>query len=131
MPNAHNGYYDAILATGYLGLGLLGLFIVTTLNAIGSIADQDRSRAWIALSVALFIVVNNGLETIWMRGFEFLWIVFLILAAEAARLWRPARGVGLAPQQVAAAGGRLRTVPEQQFARSMRSSAPRRALGHR
>jgi len=28
---------------------------------------------------------------VWMRGFEMLWIVFLILVAEIARYWKPLR----------------------------------------
>jgi hypothetical protein len=37
------------------------------------------------LSLALYIIIWNYLESLWMRGFEFLWVVFLIIAAEAAR----------------------------------------------
>ena len=91
MPNAHNGYYDTILETGYIGLALLLAFIVATLHAIGRIADRDPGRAWHLLSMALFIIIWNFLESLWMRGFEFLWVVFLIVAADVARYWRPVR----------------------------------------
>jgi len=40
------------------------------------------------LSLGLFIILSNYLESLWMRGFEFLWVVFLIIAAEAARYWQ-------------------------------------------
>ena len=43
------------------------------------------------LTLALQIIITNGLESIWMRGFEMLWIVFLILVAEIARYWKPLR----------------------------------------
>jgi exopolysaccharide production protein ExoQ len=89
MPNAHNGYYDTILEMGYVGLALLVVFIIATLHAIGRVADRDPARAQLLLSLALFIILYNYLESLWMRGFEFLWVVFVILAAEIGRYWRP------------------------------------------
>jgi exopolysaccharide production protein ExoQ len=89
MPNSHNGYYDTMLEMGYLGLALLLIFITTTLHAIGRVADRDPARAQLVLSLALFIILYNYLESLWMRGFEFLWVVFVILAAEIGRYWRP------------------------------------------
>jgi O-antigen ligase len=89
MPNAHNGYYDTLLEMGRFGLALLFFFILATLHAIGRMADRDRGRAWVALSVALFVIMYNGLESTWMRGFEFLWVVFLVLAVDIARYWQP------------------------------------------
>ena len=89
MPNAHNGYYDTMLELGYPGLAFLGVFIIATLHAVGRVADRDRARAWLLLSLAIFIIFYNCLESLWMRGFEFLWVVFVIVAAEIARYWRP------------------------------------------
>jgi exopolysaccharide production protein ExoQ len=89
MPNAHNGYYDTTLEMGYIGYTLLVIFIIATLHAIGRVADRDPARAWLVLSLALYIILWNYLESLWMRGFEFLWVVFLILAAEIARYWQP------------------------------------------
>jgi exopolysaccharide production protein ExoQ len=88
MPNAHNGYYDTTLEMGYIGYCLLVIFIIATLHAIGRIADRDPGRAWLVLSLALYVIMWNYLESLWMRGFEFLWVVFLISAAEAARYWQ-------------------------------------------
>jgi O-antigen ligase len=89
MPNAHNGYYDTMLEMGYIGLALLVVFITATLHGVGRVADRDPARAWLVLSLALFIILWNYFESLWMRGFEFLWVVFLILAAEIGRYWRP------------------------------------------
>jgi exopolysaccharide production protein ExoQ len=89
MPNSHNGYYDTMLEMGYLGLALLLIFIIATLHAIGRVADRDPARAQLVLSLALFIILYNYLESLWMRGFEFLWVVFVVLAAEIGRYWRP------------------------------------------
>src|ERR1700730_4808990 len=89
MPQAHNGYYDTMLEMGYVGFALLLIFIIATLHAIGRVADRDPARAWLVLSLALFIIIYNGLESTWMRGFEFLWVVFAIVAAEIGRYWQP------------------------------------------
>jgi O-antigen ligase len=89
MPHAHNGYLDVRLETGLVGFALFVSFIITTLYAIGRVADRNPVRAWIVLSLALFVVFDNLLETVWMRGFNVLWVVFMIVAAEAGRYSRP------------------------------------------
>jgi len=89
MPNAHNGYYDTTLELGYVGYSLLVIFLIATLHAIGRVAYRDPTRAWLLLSLALYIICFNYLESLWMRGFEFLWVVFLIIAAEIGRYWQP------------------------------------------
>jgi O-antigen ligase len=89
MPNSHNGYFDTILEMGYVGLAFLIAFILATLHAVGRIADRDPGRAQLVLSLALFVILWNFFESIWMRGFEFLWVMFVIVAAEAGRYWRP------------------------------------------
>jgi len=85
MPNAHNGYYDTMIELGYVGFALLMAFIIGTLHAIGRVAGRDPRRAWLMLSLAIYIILYNFLESLWARGFEFLWVVFLVVAAEAAR----------------------------------------------
>lgn len=89
MPNAHNGYYDTMLELGYIGCGLLIVFILATLHAMGRVADRDRGRAWLLLSLALYVIIYNYLETAWMRGGEPLWVVFVIVAAEIGRYSQP------------------------------------------
>ena len=89
MPNAHNGYYDTMLEMGYVGLAFLLVFIIATLHAVGRVADRDPARARLLLSLALFVILYNFFESLWMRGFEFLWVVFVIVAAEIGRYWRP------------------------------------------
>lgn len=94
MPNAHNGYLDTMLELGHVGLILLLSFIAATLHAVGRMADRDFVRAWLVLSLVLYIVITNGLESLWMRGFEMMWVVFLIIAAEIARSRQPLPLVG-------------------------------------
>jgi O-antigen ligase len=100
MPNAHNGYYDTMLEMGYVGLAFLITFLLATLHAIGRVADRDRARAWLLLSLVLFIILYNFLESLWMRAFDLSWVVFVIAAAEIARYWQPF------PQTRAAYGSR-------------------------
>jgi exopolysaccharide production protein ExoQ len=87
MPNAHNGYYDTMLEMGDVGLTFLYVFIIASLHGIGRVADRDPARARHLLSLALFFIMWNYFESLWMRGAEFLWVMFLILAAEIARYW--------------------------------------------
>jgi exopolysaccharide production protein ExoQ len=96
MPDAHNGYVDTKLELGYIGLALLVSFIVTTLHALRRMAIRDPVRAWLVLSLALYIIIYNFLESIWMRGFEFMWVVFLVIVGEIARYWQlpPLRRTG-------------------------------------
>ena len=89
MPNGHNGYYDTMLDLGYLGFAFLLAFIIATLHGIGRVADRDPVRGWMVLSLALFVIFYNFLERLWMHGFEFLWVVFIVVAAEVGRYWRP------------------------------------------
>jgi O-antigen ligase len=89
MPHAHNGYLDVRLETGLVGFALFVSFIITTLYAIGRLAGRDPVRTWIVLSLALLVIFDNFLETVWVHGFNVLWVVFVIVAAEAGRYSRP------------------------------------------
>src|SRR6516225_5421842 len=88
MPNAHNGYLDTMLELGPVGLALLVIVIMTTLHAIGRVANRDPARAWVMLSLAIFMIFHNLLETSWMHGTELGWITFALVAAETGRSWR-------------------------------------------
>ncbi|WP_257170277.1 O-antigen ligase [Bradyrhizobium sp. SRS-191] len=88
MPNSHNGYYDAMLELGYVGFAFLIVFLATTVHVIGRVMDHDYRRAWILLSVALFVMSYNFLETLWLRAFDVSWVVFVLVTVEAARYWR-------------------------------------------
>jgi hypothetical protein len=70
---------------------LLLTFIISMFHAIGRVIDRDPARGWLVLSLALYVIIWNYLESLWMRGFEFLWVVFLIVAAEIGRYWNPSR----------------------------------------
>jgi O-antigen ligase len=97
MPHAHNGYLDTMLDTGYVGLALLVVFILTTVCAIGRLADREPARGWLLLSLALFIILTNFLESIWSHGMDMLWLVFVIVAAEAGRHGQPSHAAASKP----------------------------------
>jgi exopolysaccharide production protein ExoQ len=100
MPNSHNGYYDTILELGYVGLAFLLVFLTTTVHVIGRVMEHDSKRAWILLSIVLFIMIYNFIETLWLRAFDVSWVVFVVIAVEAARYWRrpPLTGPAHQPQ---------------------------------
>jgi O-antigen ligase len=125
MPNAHNGYYDTTLELGYVGYFLLLGFIYANVHAIGRAADRDSRRGWFLFSTSLYIISYNFLESFWMRGYEFLWVVFLILTAETSRHWRPVRVIR------ASNGSSLRgrAGPPSRIAGRPRPCVPARPLG--
>jgi hypothetical protein len=86
MPHAHNGYLDTMLETGFVGLVILLLFILATVHGIGRIAGREPRRAWLSLTLALFIIFTNGLETMFFHAYDMLWLVFLVLAAEPGHI---------------------------------------------
>ena len=90
MPSAHNGYLDTMVDMGYVGLAFLVVFIFTTLVAIGRLSDRQPARAWHLLTLALFVILTNFLETTWMHGVDMMWLIFVIVVAETGRHWQPA-----------------------------------------
>jgi exopolysaccharide production protein ExoQ len=85
MPSAHNGYLDTMIDTGYLGFAIFLAFILATLRVIGRSAEQQPARSWFLLSLALYVILQNFLESSWMHGMDMLWLIFLFVAAEAGR----------------------------------------------
>ena len=91
MPSAHSGYLDTQLDTGYVGFVIFIAFLIATLHAAGRMTDRDPARARLVLSLALFIILTNTLESTWMHGQDILWVMFVIPTAEIGRYWRPFR----------------------------------------
>jgi exopolysaccharide production protein ExoQ len=110
MPSAHSGYMDVKLELGYVGFALLLGLIITTLHAIGRVANRDSTRAWIMLTLATYVILTNFLETTWARGMETLWVIFVIVAADAARYWHPVRSGGHSHYVTGRAAARNRSV---------------------
>jgi O-antigen ligase len=94
MPHGHNGYLDANLETGLIGLVFLIVLIFATLHAAGRLVDRDPARAWLVLTIVLYNILTNFLETSWMRGAHLVWLVFLFAVAEIGRYWQPFHAAG-------------------------------------
>ncbi|MEJ2228945.1 MAG: O-antigen ligase family protein [Alphaproteobacteria bacterium] len=97
MPNAHNGYLDTMLDTGYFGIILFVIFIFMTLHAIGRVIEHDARRGWFLLTLALFVIQINFIESTWMHGMDIIWLLFLFVVAEAGRHWQPLPPSGSEP----------------------------------
>ena len=87
MPSSHSGYLDTTVDMGYVGLVSLLIFLFATLHAIGRVADREPGRGWFLLTIALYVIVTNFIETGWMHGTDMLWLIFLIVVAETGRCW--------------------------------------------
>jgi O-antigen ligase len=94
MPSAHNGYLDTYLDTGYIGFVIFIAFLIATLHAAGRVIDRDPARARLVLSLVLFIILTNTLESTWMHGQDILWLMFVIPVAEIGRYWQRFRPDG-------------------------------------
>jgi O-antigen ligase len=92
MADAHNGYLDTVLQTGLIGLMLLSAMVVSTIHATGKLATHHLRRAWLILSLVLLTVLHNGMESTFVRGFDILWLMFLILSASAGIAVRASGG---------------------------------------
>jgi O-antigen ligase len=115
MPEGHSGYYDIIVELGYIGYSLLLAFLFATLHAIRRIADFNFGRAYLMLSVCLLVMFHNFLESLWMRGYEMQWVVFVIMATEIARYQRSTPNA--ADVHCSARSGAVVRVPQAGLAR--------------
>ena len=88
---AHNGYLDTLLETGFVGLGILGALIAVTLGHCSRLLRGDPANGAFCLAVTLFFVLHNCEESSAFRRFEPTWVVFLIAAAVVARAARTKR----------------------------------------
>lgn len=69
MPHAHNGYLDVILQTGAVGLSLLAILLATSLHYAGRVARHSFALSGFCLSLLIFNLLYNLLETTWFRSF--------------------------------------------------------------
>ena len=88
MTGSHSGYLDVRIETGIIGYWLFLIFIVATLYAIERVRRQDPLRAWILLSLALYVTITNLIETLWLSTNDPMWFLFVLVAAETTRYSR-------------------------------------------
>jgi O-antigen ligase len=98
MPHAHNGYIDAVLQTGIVGLITLVAVIGAALATAGRVARRDLSLGLFVLSVFVMSVLYNGLETTWLRSFNMIWMLFVFaLALSVSIVSEPPGGTRRSP----------------------------------
>ena len=85
MPHAHNGYIDIVLQTGYVGLTILIALLVTILHLTGRVAAHSLGLASFLLSVLVYCILANGLESSWFRSFSLASMMFVLIIAITAR----------------------------------------------
>jgi O-antigen ligase len=80
LLQAHDGYVDIVLETGYLGLTIASLFLLTLLRQILSMPKTDKWLAILLLSSVIFILLNNTMESSLFRSYVPMWITLLLSA---------------------------------------------------
>lgn len=109
MPSTHSGYMNVRLETGYLGFGLFMSFVAATFHGLEHMRRRNPIRTWLFVTIGVYAVLVNYLDTVWFVPYDPLWILFIIVAAEGARysqLRKPVYVRARPPQRVPA---RLRT----------------------
>jgi O-antigen ligase len=89
MPSGHSGYWDTTLELGSVGYSFLIIFIMATLHGLKRVQDRDPTLAWLMLTLAIYVIIANMIESVWTRGGDFNWLMFLLVVAEVARFCGP------------------------------------------
>lgn len=84
MPSSHSGYRELSLETGRIGYWIFLVFIYSSLHLIERVRRIDPVRAWFYLSVQLFAVLSNLLDSSWLVLTHF-WLLYVIVTAETVR----------------------------------------------
>jgi O-antigen ligase len=84
MPSSHSGYLELKLETGRIGYWIFLVFIFSSLHLLERVRRKDPARAWCFLSIQLFAVLDNLLDSGWLTLTHF-WVLYLILVAESVR----------------------------------------------
>jgi O-antigen ligase len=96
MPSSHSGYLDLKLETGRIGYWIFLVFIYSSLHLLERVRRINPARAWCFLSVELFAVLVNLVDTYWLVLDHF-WLLYLIVVAESVRYSWPNRTPSPAP----------------------------------
>jgi exopolysaccharide production protein ExoQ len=101
MPSSHSGYLELRLETGRIGYWIFMVFIYASLHLLEYVRRIDPVRAWCFLSIELFALLINLLDSNWLGSSQF-WLLYLIVVAESVRYSLPTRA--LRPTQAAIQG---------------------------
>ena len=78
------------LETGRIGYWIFLVFIYSSFHLIERVRRIDPMRAWLFLSLELFAVLSNLLDSSWLTLTHF-WLLYLIVVAELVRYSWPSR----------------------------------------
>jgi exopolysaccharide production protein ExoQ len=90
MPSSHSGYLELKLETGRIGYWIFLVFIYSSLHLLERVRRIDPVRAWYFLTIELFAVLINLLDSNWVVLEQF-WLLYLIVVAESIRYSWPSR----------------------------------------
>jgi exopolysaccharide production protein ExoQ len=113
MPSSHSGYLDLKLETGRIGYWIFLVFIYSSLHLLERVRRIDPVRAWCFLSIELFALLINLLDSNWLVLDHF-WLLYLIVVAESVRYSWPGQVAYPAP---AITVQTVRVGPSRRFAR--------------
>jgi exopolysaccharide production protein ExoQ len=88
MPSSHSGYLELKLDTGRIGYWIFLVFIYSSLHLLERVRRIDPVRAWCFLSIQLFAVMINLLDSNWLVLTHF-WLLYLVVVAESVRYSLP------------------------------------------
>lgn len=86
MLSSHNGYLDVRVQVGYVGLFLFVLFLISVFRQLDFLVRMDPLRSWLFAALGSFIIMVNYLDTTWLIAYDANWVLFIMIAAEGARL---------------------------------------------
>lgn len=85
-PTGHNGYIDMLLHLGLLGFALKVAFLLAALTAAGRLARRDGRLGWLSLTIVVFVLLHNNLESDIFISSNPLWMLMLLFFAIGLRV---------------------------------------------
>jgi exopolysaccharide production protein ExoQ len=84
LLQAHNGYLDVLVELGAVGFVLLLAILAAAFSALDHRGGaRTTSLRWLLLSLMLFAMTHNLMESSWFRGFAAVWYAFLMAVGMA------------------------------------------------
>ena len=77
ISNAHNGYLDTYLSSGYIGLGLILLSVASGIVEAARHPPEDIAGAALRLAAIVAVILHNWTESSF-RTVSTVWMVFLV-----------------------------------------------------
>jgi exopolysaccharide production protein ExoQ len=114
MPSSHSGYLELKLDTGRIGYWIFLVMIYSSLHVLERVRRVDPVRAWCFLSIEMFAVLINFVDSHWIVLTHF-WLLYLLVVAESVRYSYASE----APSPAPVAGSQAtRVAPSRRLARS-------------